>query len=145
MKCKTLHKKLIFFLEGDLPEKEIEQIKGHLLECANCEAFAKELKKTLEVLEEEKSPAVNPFFYTRLKAKLENQESEQKQIFWRPALFRVLQPAAFSILLIVGIYTGIKIGQPASTKQYTATIMQNEVIPYLNEMEVESIEISLME
>jgi hypothetical protein len=33
MKCKTLHKKLIFFLEGDLPEKEAQEIKIHLNEC----------------------------------------------------------------------------------------------------------------
>lgn len=145
MKCKALHKKLIFFLEGDLPSTEMEQIKIHLLECAHCEAFAEDLKKTLGVLETEKSPAVNPYFYTRLKAKLENRELEQKQAIWQPAFLRVLQPAVFSILLIAGIYTGIKIGQPASTKQYTVTLMHNQEIPVLNEMVAESIETSLME
>lgn len=145
MKCKTLHKNLIFFLEGELSSPEMEQMKIHLSECTVCAVFADDMKKTLGILEAEKSPTVNPFFYTRLKAKLENQESEQKQVFWRPALLRVIQPAAFSFLLIVGIYTGIKIGQPALTQQYTANIMQNEVIPYLNEMEVESIETFLME
>ena len=145
MKCKTLHKNLIFFLEGELPEKEMEHIKIHLSECSTCASFAVEMQKTLGILEAERSPAVNPFFYTRLKAKLENQESEQKQVFWSPALVRVLQPAVFSFLLIIGIYAGVKIGQPASTKQYMATIIQNEEIPYLNEMEVESIETFLME
>ncbi|NQU86836.1 MAG: zf-HC2 domain-containing protein [Mariniphaga sp.] len=145
MKCKTLHKKLIFFLEEELDVKEMELVKIHLSECSDCASFIEEMKKTLGVLEAERSPAINPFFYTRLKAKLENQESKQKQVFWRPALVRILQPAVFSILLMVGIYTGIKIGQPASTKQYTATLMQNQEIPYLNEMEGESIETSLME
>ncbi len=145
MKCKTLHNKLIFFLEGELPEKEMGLVKTHLSECGTCAAFAEEMKKTLGILETEKSPAVNPFFYTRLKSKLENQESEQKQVFWRSALVRVLQPAAFSILLLIGIYIGIKIGQPASTKQYTATLMHNQDIPYLNEMASETIETSLME
>lgn len=145
MKCKTLHKNLIFFLEGELSSSEMEQMKIHLSECIDCAVFADDMKKTMGIIEAEKSPTVNPFFYTRLKAKLENQESEQKQIFWKPALVRVLQPAMFSFLLIVGIYSGIKIGQPASIQQYTATIMQNEVIPYLNEMEIESFETSLME
>ena len=145
MKCKTLHNKLIFFLEGELPEKEMELVKKHLSECSTCASFAEEMKQTLGILETEKSPAVNPFFYTRLKAKLENQESEQKQVFWNQGLIRILQPAIFSMLLLIGIYAGIKIGQPASTKQYTATIMQNEEILYLNEMEVELIESFLME
>jgi hypothetical protein len=76
---------------------------------------------------------------------LENQESEQKLVFWRPAFLRVLQPAAFSVLLIAGIYTGIKVGQPASKQQFTATLMQNHEIQYLNEMASETIETSLME
>ena len=145
MKCKTLHNKLIFFLEGELPEKEMEIVKNHLSECSTCASFTEEMRQTLGILEAEKSPAVNPFFYTRLKAKLENQESEQKQVFWNQSLIRVLQPAIFSMLLLIGIYAGVKIGQPASTKQYTATIMQNEEILYLNEMEVELIESFLME
>ncbi len=145
MKCKTIHKQLIFFLEGELPEKEMEFVKIHLSECGSCAAFAEEMKKTLGIFEAERSPAVNPFFYTLLKAKLENQESELKQVFLKLVLGRVIQPAAFSIFLIVGIYGGIKIGQPASTQQYTSTLMQNQEIPYLNEMASETIELYLME
>ena len=145
MKCKTLHKKLIFFLEGDLPAKEMVQIQIHLAECNACAAFAEDLKKTLGVLEVERSPAVNPFFYTRLKAKLENQESEELQAFRRPALVKVLQPVMFSILLIAGVYSGIRIGQPSPVKVYSTNIFEQEAIPYLNEMEAESIETFLME
>ena len=145
MKCKTLHKKLIFFLEGDLPAKEMVQIQIHLAECNTCAAFAEDMKKTLGVLETEKSPVVNPFFYTRLKAKLENQESEELQAFRRPALVKVLQPVMFSILLIAGVYSGIRIGQPSPVKVYSTNIFEQEAIPYLNEMEAESIETFLME
>ena len=145
MKCKTLHKNLIFFLEGELPAKEMEQIKVHLIECTHCEAFAEDMKKTLGVLESEKSPEVNPFFYTRLKAKLENQSAaEEKYAVW-PAFVRVLQPVAFSILLIIGIYSGIKIGQPSHDKFEIASMINQGEIPFLNEMETESIEAFLME
>lgn len=145
MKCKTVHKDLIFFLEGNLPSKKTEQIQMHLKECSACTAFAEDMKKTLGVLEIEKSPAVNPFFYTRLKAKLENSESVEFQIFRKPVLVRILQPAMFSILLIIGVYSGIKIGQPSPVKVYSTTILEQEAIPYLNEMDAESIETFLME
>ena len=145
MKCKNLHKKLIFFLEGDLPAKEMEQIQIHLAECNTCAAFAEDMKTTLGILEIEKSPAVNPFFYTRLKAKLENRASEELQIFRRPVFARVLQPVMFSILLIVGVYSGIKIGQPSPVKVVSTNMFEQEAIPYLNEMEAESIETFLME
>lgn len=144
MKCKNLHKKLIFFLEGDLSPRMMEEVQNHLDECSSCAAFAKELKQTLGIIENEKELEVNPYFYTRLKARLENQ-NEQSPAFGRIIFARVLQPVIFSILLVIGIYSGIKIGQPVPTKQYTVTLMQNQEIPYLNEMETETIESFLME
>ncbi|MBT3385227.1 MAG: zf-HC2 domain-containing protein [Prolixibacteraceae bacterium] len=145
MKCKTLHKDLIFFLEKELPEKEMELVKTHLAECSNCALFAEEMKKTLGILEAERSPAVNPFFYTRLKAKIENREPEIKQVFWKPELVRVLQPVLFSVLLILGIYTGIKIGQPTPAQMISVNAADQEIISFLNEMDSEPIEGFLME
>jgi len=56
-----------------------------------------------------------------------------------------LQPAFFSILLLAGIYTGVKIGQPANVTISTEVISDQDVIPYLNEMETETIEAFLIE
>jgi len=145
MECKTIHKELIFFLEGDLPSEKAGQIEMHLNECSTCAAFAKEMKATLGILEAEKSPAINPFFYTQLKAKLENRESEEPAFLKRPVLVRVLQPALFSVLLIIGIYSGIKIGQPSPVKVFSSMQFEQEAVPYFNEMEAESIETFLME
>lgn len=145
MKCKTLHKNLIFYLDGDLSKSENEQIQLHLAKCENCALFFEELKKTVGIIEIEKSPAVNPFFYTRLKAKLENQESKKLQAFHIPTLVKVLQPVMFSILLVVGVYSGIRIGQTSPIKVYSTNLFEQETIPYLNEMEAESIETFLME
>ena len=145
MKCKTIHSKIIFYLEGELVPEEMEQIKLHISECSDCSAFAVELKKSLAILDLEKSTKVNPFFYTRLKAKLENQESKQNEIFRRPVLIRILQPAFFSILLIIGIYAGIKIGQPANSTATTGIYAEQDLIPYLDEMKNETIETFLME
>lgn len=145
MKCKTLHKKLIFFLEGDLPPTKMEEVQNHLDGCSSCAAFAQELKLTLGIIGIEKNPDVNPYFYTRLKAKLENRATQNSPAFGHMILAKILQPAFFSVLLILGIYSGIKIGTPASTKEYTITLMQNQKIPYLNEMVTETIETSLME
>lgn len=145
MKCKTLHKKLIFFLEGDFPENEVNEMKAHLAECDACAAFAEEMKKTLGVIQTEKSPEVNPFFYTRLKARMENEEFQEKQRIGFPVWEKVLQPAFFSLLLLAGIYSGIKIGQPANTGANQNIFAETEVVPLLNEMDAEPIETFLME
>lgn len=144
MQCKTLHKNLIFFLEGDLPEKEMKKVEAHLVECPDCLAFSLEMKKTLGIIEEEKQLEVNPFFYTRLKARLENQET-QKKPFWQPVFSRVLQPAFFSIILLLGIYGGIKMGQPYESQRSSTILAEQDMVPYLNEMSAEPIESFLME
>jgi len=145
MKCKTLHPKIIFFLDGELPAPEMEQIKIHLLECSECAAFAEEMKKTLAIINNEKTPHLNPFFYTRVKARLENQTEQVVATRQAPVLVRILQPALFSLLLLAGVYAGIKIGQPVKMNPNVPVFAENEVVPYFNEMEAESIENFLME
>jgi predicted anti-sigma-YlaC factor YlaD len=145
MNCKTLHTKIIFFNEGSLPSWEMEEIKIHLENCSDCVAFANEMKKTFAVIENEKIPQLNPFFYTRVKARLENQAENVALARQTPVLVRILQPAMFSLLLLAGIYTGIKIGQPAKVNTNIPVFAENEVVPYFNEMETEAIENFLME
>lgn len=145
MKCKTVHKNLIFFLEKELPVSEMSEVQQHLDTCSECALFASEMKKTLGILETEKVADVNPYFYTRVKAKLENQESKVNAVFGRPVLLRVLQPVAFSILLILGVYGGIKIGDTGSTQKATNRIAEQEMIPFWNELDAEPIENFLLQ
>lgn len=145
MNCKTLHTKIIFFLEGELPASEMEEVKIHLESCSDCAEFAKEMRRTLAVIENEKTPQHNPFFYTRVKARLENHAESVAATRQVPVLMRIMQPALFSLLLIAGIYTGIKIGQPAKISSDIPVFSGNEVVPYFNEMETEAIENFLME
>jgi predicted anti-sigma-YlaC factor YlaD len=145
MNCKTLHMKIIFFNEGSLPSWEMEEIKIHLENCSDCVAFANEMKKTFAVIENEKIPQINPFFYTRVKARLENQAENVVATRQTPVLVRILQPALFSLLLLAGIYTGVKIGQPVKVNTDIPVFAENEVVPYFNEMETEAIENFLME
>lgn len=145
MNCKTLHTKIIFFIEGELPGWEMEEVKIHLERCPVCVAFVEEMKKTLAVIENEKTPQLNPFFYTRVKARLENQSEQVAATRHVAVLKRILQPALFSLVLLAGVYTGVKIGQPAKVNSDIPVFAENEVVPYFNEMENEAIENFLME
>jgi hypothetical protein len=140
MKCKTIHKNLIFFLEKELPVSEMKAIQTHLNTCSECALFAEEMRKTLGILESEKVTEVNPYFYTRVKAKLENQEAKKNVVLGRPVLARILQPITFSILLLLGVYGGIKMGDTGSTPQVTSTLAEQDMIPYWNALDAEPIE-----
>ncbi len=143
MKCNKVHKKLIFFLEKELPVSEMEQVQKHLGECSDCALFAEDMKKTLSILETDKVTDENPFFFTRVKVRLEESKSEKAAT--RPVLVRVLQPVAFSIILLLGIYGGFKLGQTPATNFAQSTLSEQEIVPYWNEMDAEPIEAFLME
>ncbi|NCB09032.1 MAG: hypothetical protein EOM73_12815 [Bacteroidia bacterium] len=76
---------------------------------------------------------------------MENQAAIQPVFQQNRIWAKVLQPAFFTVLLLAGIYSGIKIGQPVTAKNSSATYSAQEMIPYLNEMKSETIEAFLME
>lgn len=143
MKCKAIHNKIIFFVEKELPISEMKQVQKHLDSCSECALFAEEMRKTFGILEREKVTETNQYFYTRVKARLENQE--QEAVVDRPVLARILQPVAFSIILLFGVYGGIKLGQPAKSQLTENILRESQMVPYLNEMDAEPIEAFLME
>ncbi|MEN8116620.1 MAG: zf-HC2 domain-containing protein [Bacteroidota bacterium] len=144
MNCKKVHSKLIFFLDKELPAGEMKQVQEHINECAECALFYDEMKKTLDVLEVDKKVDENPFFYTRVKARLEKEEAAPEKA-GRPVLARVLQPVMFSVILLLGIYGGFKMGETGSKDFSDNTLAEYEMVPYLNEMDAEPLEAFLME
>lgn len=142
MNCQIVQKKLIFFLEKELSGSEMKAVQEHLDSCHDCALFAEEMKKTLSILDSEKVTGINPFFYTRVKAKLENQA--EGQMMRRPVLVRVLQPVAFSMILLLGIYGGIKLGNTTSTQKGTV-LTEQELVPYWNALDDEPIESFLLD
>ena len=145
MKCKTIHKKLIFYIEGELPLREMQEIARHLDECTGCAAFAEDMKTTFGIIEQEKILQDTPYFYTRMKARMQKQQEEAEQTPGFSLLKKALQPALFFILLLVGIYSGIMIGNNAGRAAYDTVYSITEIIPYLNELQAEPLEMFLMD
>jgi hypothetical protein len=141
MNCKRCHKKLIQYLEESLQVSERQEVEQHLLECASCHGFADYLKETLATIESSRITTPDPFFYTRVKAKLEKQE---ESFHARPVFARILQPAMFTLILIAAIYAGLKIGDYALSSDKENYVVEN-LDPWMNELNAEPLETFLME
>lgn len=115
MKCKAVHKDLIFYLDGALPVEKMQQVSRHLDECADCREFLVFLKESTDIILEERSAAVSPYFFTRLNARIGMQQNARNNNW----LVQAVQPAFFTVLLIAGIYAGLKIGGMASADNKT--------------------------
>ena len=135
MDCQTTHDNLIFYLDNELPAEKHNRIEQHLRNCEDCREFLSFLKMEMQVISEEKNPEVSPYFYTRLSAKLQDHAEYQPANPW----LRIVQPAFFSILLLLAIYGGLQIGTYTSsgTNQLPAA---NTSILLMNDFEAEPIE-----
>ncbi len=143
MACKTIHNKIIFYLEQELPAVEMLQVKQHLETCRECALFAAELQTTLGIIAGERVGENDPYFYTRLKARMENRAAQSKRI--PMVLARIVQPLAFLMVLFIGIYGGIKLGQTPKNSSPRTHNSEQQMVPYFNEMKAEPIEAFLME
>src|SRR5690554_2798980 len=145
MNCESIHKKLIFFIEGDLPDNEMQVISKHLSQCPECSRYAEDFRRTFEVIDEEKRYEVSPYFYSKLKVKLEKQMKPIPETTLFSIWERFLQPALFSVLLLAGIYTGIITGRDAVKSTAYNIESPVEALPFLNEMDLEPLESFLIE
>jgi len=139
MNHKSIHKDLIFYLDNELSVEKRTAVEKHLEECADCRGFLAFLKEGIQIIDKEKNPEVSPFFYTRLCARLDEKPEHQTQSQWA----RLAQPAFFSLVLLAGIYGGLKLGSNASTIKVNQPATSS--VQMLNDFAAEPIESFLLD
>lgn len=138
MECKTLHKDLIFYLDNEVSNQKRIEIEEHLGKCVDCRSFLAFLQEEMQIIGKEKNPEASPFFYTRLSARLEENSERLVQSQW----VRFVQPAFFSLILVLGIYGGLRLGSNASFTKVNQPAASS--IQMLNDFEAEPIESFLL-
>lgn len=143
MNCKQINNKLIFFIEKSLPDNEIQEIETHIENCDSCKQLFAILKSSLKVIDEEKKVNTNQFLYTRVMQQIENRK---KQSSFAPQLLlkKVLQPAFYGAILVVGIGFGVTLGNMV-TNQSNNTLANNDMEEiFFNDFDQEPIETFLL-
>jgi len=111
MNHKKIQKKLILFLDKELPERETKEIKQHLTQCLLC-------SKTLERLEhifklEKSSKRVEPSLL--IWEKITQKINENKSPVFFSALFlkqfiKVFRLTTILVILLAGLFLGVYLG-----------------------------------
>lgn len=138
MKCKAKHIDLISYLDNELLGEKKSQLEKHLEECADCRGFLAFLKDEMKVIENEKNQELNPFYFTRLSAKIEQPIGFTPERSW----IRLAQPAFFTLVLFLGIYGGIRVGSIVNTDRFAQP--DSASIQLLNDFDSEPIESFLL-
>lgn len=149
MKCNKIHKTLYRYHLGALSPQLKEEVDKHLLNCPECSAIYAKLFQTLNHLNDKDTLPEQPFYYTRLKQRMENKKEKAESAWSNGLAKKVLQPALYLASLILAVYIGILIG--SGTHSYETKLAENEATDndyieafveyqYLNDFQIESIE-----
>ena len=151
MNCTEIHKNLIFYIEGDLSSEKEKIIKMHLEKCDKCKHLYNEMKNTLGVINNESKVEVNPFFYTRVKAKMEDVKESSYSPVYRPAFMRIIQTSVAVVLIAFAVFVGVRLGDnyisnsmASGSDQSISKYQEYSQQLFLDGLTVESIETSLL-
>lgn len=147
MKCKAVHKQLIFFIDNELEAGLQQQVENHLQSCKSCRRAYEKMKESYALWDKANGIKADNFYYTRLKAKMQNQAPTA-----RPSHPRVLSPLLIAASIVVGVFIGFLIGISASQSSATVAQQQQRMEQvqmyadnfYLYEIEQEPIESALL-
>lgn len=106
MRCNKLNIDLFSYAEGTLSEEDTTAVEKHLEDCVACSSFVAEIRGVLAVMEAEKKVTENPFFFTRVEAKM-LKPSKQPQL----SLVRLLPTMVAVLFFVGGVFAGINIGK----------------------------------
>ncbi|MFZ0456477.1 MAG: zf-HC2 domain-containing protein [Ignavibacteriaceae bacterium] len=136
MKHKDIKSKLILYLDGELPEKEMEEIKLHLDDCAECTS-KRDLIVSHWKKENIKQELPSPFLWTKIEARIKEYEQTSKFIWDFKEAFRfvVMHPVTTAIA-VIAIAAGIYLGTPAVNRQSTGHQMQTSSLNISEDFEL---------
>lgn len=102
--CNTIHAQLEdLFLE---PEAVSAEVRSHVAGCAGCSAELASLHRTMDLLDSWQAPEPNPFFLTRMEARLREE--------------RAAEPRGWLARQVARLQTGFAVGTQTHTRPLAA-------------------------
>lgn len=134
MKCEVCVERLEEYLDGEVPAEEQEQVRAHLITCADCSATFGALTAEQELFAHyERDVEVPPFLWTKIAQHTVAANNGSKH-GWRAYFFATPLASAIAILLIavaIGIvyWTSSRPTPKETVKQTDPTLPRNGTDP----------------
>ncbi|MBN2414776.1 zf-HC2 domain-containing protein [bacterium] len=95
---------LSVYIDGELTEERMQEIRRHLEDCAACAQKCGSMQKLWDAVGSLPPESPMPFFYTRVAARLHRAER------YATLKERILVPLSFALVLFLGVITGSMFG-----------------------------------
>ncbi len=129
MNCNQIENNILFFIDKELSQRDIEAFNAHINHCDHCKLLVGNVSEAYLSKNKIVEFTEDPYFFTRLKQKLENKNTKTPYF-----VKRILQPASLVSLLLLGIFTGVFIGnQYISISSVTEESSNSQLKKYAEE------------
>lgn len=130
MNCKQIERKLIFYLEDNLPDNIKSEISNHINTCSECKRKLDYIQDSLQILEGEKLSVVKPFLYSRIIERVNDKKS-----YRLPQRFLI--PLAVASILTIGLFIGSLLGNITARQSESLVLTEFSVETLFNDSELE--------
>ena len=121
MNCKEIENNIWEYIEGSLDGTLQSEFGKHLEKCPQCAAIEKGMRASMNVIEHSRKTEADPFFFTRLEARME------KQRVIEPKASFVVRYALAASIAFIGIIGGGFLGS-FSAEQLNTDFAKNVTI-----------------
>lgn len=112
MKCSQIKKRLSAYLDGEIEDNEKETIARHLKTCVSCQEELTRLREVKETLSVLPGMEVPPYFMTRLRQRIRDEESLAERPL--PIIERIRRIVVYAAALagvVVSVFAGNQMGR----------------------------------
>jgi hypothetical protein len=102
MKCHKAERFLLRSFDKRLDEAEQTDLDRHLHDCRRCRKLCEEYRLIISTLREENIPAQNPYFWQRLKVRIDGEKTHTRGILWKQWAWKAAALTLVLAVLIVG-------------------------------------------
>ena len=135
MKCQKVQRQLSAYVDNELDSVEKENIDNHIHTCPHCKQALVLLNDTWDLLNIIDKPRAAPFLYTRIMARIGEQETRKKLRI----IDRVLLPITVVAVVVLGILVGGMVSRKGELKNSDLIVRVESVSSvYLNNVESDS-------
>jgi len=137
-----IQKQLLLYLDGELPDEEMRQIREHLSACAVCAQRRDELASLWQSERRSEKVKPSPFLWTRLQARIK--ESAQTPAFvsdLRRSMQRIPLRPFPALALIAAIVVGIYIGTPREPQRNASSQVVSQSVGSVDELGLDQFDV----
>ena len=134
MKHREIRKKLLRYIDGELPQDDKEEIQLHLEHCEQCRKDVQSLSGVWKLSQSIERMQPSPFLWNKISAQLEG-KTQKRRLVHKAGVFirQVAQPALTVAIVAMALFVGIQIGGYLNTK----TLSRQQTTQTTNELQNE--------